>query len=115
MEAALAAMQSLYTFPTTYNAKNYLNPDGSQHRIYAGTTPLESDNDNPYWIVNKNKLTSETKRFTGGINATYKLTDWWDVVARLGYDQYSTNDYTYIAPGGSGTAIPERAFEQGSL
>ena len=47
----------------------------------------------------KDNLTSQTKRFTGGINANYKIANWWDVTARLGYDQYSTNDYTYIAPG----------------
>ena len=97
--SGVGSMQALYTFPQTYNIKNYINPDGTQHRIYAGTIPLESDIDNPYWIINKDKLTSQTKRLTGGLNASYKITDWWDVNARLGYDQYATNDYTYIAPG----------------
>jgi len=97
--SGVGSMQALYTYPTVYNIKNYVNPDGSQNRPYAGTTPLENDIDNPYWIINKDKLTSNTKRITGGIYASYKLTDWWDVNARLGYDQYTTNDYTYIAPG----------------
>jgi len=97
--SGVGSMQSLYTFPQAYNIKNYVNPDGSQHRIYAGTLPLEGDIDNPYWIINNDKLTSQTKRLTGGINGNYKIASWWDVVARLGYDQYSTNDYTYIAPG----------------
>ncbi|WP_026770545.1 SusC/RagA family TonB-linked outer membrane protein [Asinibacterium sp. OR53] len=97
--SGVGSMQSLYTFPQTFNIKNYLNPDGSQHRIFAGTLPLENDIDNPYWIINKDNLTSQTKRITGGINGTYKIAKWWDVIARLGYDQYSTNDYTYIAPG----------------
>lgn len=98
--SGVGSMQALYTFPTTYDIKNYVNPDGSQHRIYAGTIPnLEGDIDNPYWIINKDKLTSNTKRITGGIYASYKITNWWDVNARLGYDQYATNDYTYIAPG----------------
>ena len=61
--------------------------------------PLENDRDNPYWIINQDELTSKTKRITGGISANYKITSWWDVTARLGYDQYTTNDYTYIAPG----------------
>jgi len=98
--SGVGSMQALYTFPTTYDIKNYVNPDGSQHRIYAGTIPyLENDIDNPYWIINKDKLTSQTKRITGGISASYKITSWWDVTGRLGYDQYATNDYTYIAPG----------------
>ena len=97
--SGVGSMQALYTFPQTYDIKNYLNADGTQHRIFGGSLPLENDIDNPYWIINKDNLTSKTKRITGGLNATYKIANWWDVIARLGYDQYSTNDYTYIAPG----------------
>jgi len=104
--SGVGSMQSLYTFPQTYNIKNYINPDGSQHRIYAGViTDLKDDIDNPYWIINQDKLTSQTKRITGGLNATYKIASWWDVMARLGYDQYATNDYTYIAPGSAVTPL----------
>ncbi len=92
-------MGAIYAWPQVFNMKNYENIDGTQYRKFAGTLPLESDIDNPYWIINKDKLTSQTKRITGGINGNYKITDWWDVVARLGYDQYNTNDYTYVAPG----------------
>ncbi|HVU97793.1 MAG TPA: SusC/RagA family TonB-linked outer membrane protein [Puia sp.] len=97
--SGVGSMQALYSFPTTYNMKNYLNPDGTQNRIYGGTVALQDDRDNPYWIINKDKLTSETKRITGAIGASYKIASWWDVTARLGYDQYGTNDYTYVAPG----------------
>lgn len=92
-------MGAIYNWPQTFNIKNYANSDGSQYRKFTGTIPLENDIDNPYWIINKDNLTSSTKRITGGINGNYKVTSWWDVTARLGYDQYSTNDYTYIAPG----------------
>ncbi|MCW3108722.1 MAG: TonB-linked outer membrane protein [Segetibacter sp.] len=97
--SGVGSMQALYGFPQTYNIKNYINPDGTQRRVYAGTLPLESDIDNPYWIINQDKLTSKTSRFTGAINGNFKVTNWWDITARLGYDQYSTNDYTYITPG----------------
>jgi ferric enterobactin receptor len=93
------AMGAVYSWPQTFNLKNYLNPDGTQYRKFAGTIPLESDIDNPYWIINKDNLTSKTKRFTGGINANFKATNWWDITARFGYDQYTTDDYTFIAPG----------------
>lgn len=93
------SMSALYNWPVTFNIKNYLNPDGTQRRIYAGTVALENDIDNPYWIINQDKLTSQTNRFTGGINGNFKITNWWDITGRLGYDQYTTNDYTYIAPG----------------
>jgi TonB-linked SusC/RagA family outer membrane protein len=97
--SGVGSMQSLYSWPVTYDIKNYINPGGTQHRIYAGTLALESDRDNPYWIINQDKLTSNTKRFTGGINGNFKITEWWDITGRLGYDQYATNDYTFIAPG----------------
>ncbi|MFT4093634.1 MAG: SusC/RagA family TonB-linked outer membrane protein [Niabella sp.] len=93
------AMGAIYSWPQVFNMKNYINTDGTQYRPFAGTKELEDDIDNPYWIINMDKLTSLTKRFTGGINANYKIANWWDVIARLGYDQYATNDYTYIAPG----------------
>jgi TonB-linked SusC/RagA family outer membrane protein len=92
-------MGAVYAWPQVFNMNKYQNIDGTQYRKFAGTLPLESDVDNPYWIVNKDKLTSQTKRITGGISASYKIADWWDVIGRLGYDQYNTNDYTYTAPG----------------
>lgn len=92
-------MGAIYSWPQTFDMSQYINPDGTQYRKFAGTTQLEDDFDNPYWIINMDDLTSKTKRITGGINANYKVTDWWDVTARLGYDHYTTNDYTYIAPG----------------
>lgn len=96
----VGSMQSLYRWPTTLDISHYINEDGTQYRPYAGTvTDLEDDIDNPYWIINMDKLTSQTKRITGGVNANYKIADWWDVTARLGYDRYSTYDYTFIAPG----------------
>ncbi|MDB5198563.1 MAG: SusC/RagA family TonB-linked outer membrane protein [Chitinophagaceae bacterium] len=97
--SGVGTMQELYNWPQTFNLKNYINPNGTQHRVYAGTLALESDVDNPYWIINQNKLTSKTNRFTGGINGNFKITNWWDITGRVGYDKYGTNDYTFIAPG----------------
>jgi TonB-linked SusC/RagA family outer membrane protein len=93
------AMGAIYSWPQTFDIKRYINLDGTQYRRFAGILNLENDIDNPYWIINQNDLTSETKRFTGGINLNYKVTNWWDITGRLGYDQYNTNDYTYISPG----------------
>jgi TonB-linked SusC/RagA family outer membrane protein len=92
-------MGAVYSWPQVFNMKNYQNIDGTQYRKFAGPIDLKDDVDNPYWIVNNDKLTSETKRITGGISASYKIASWWDVIARLGYDQYNTNDYTYTAAG----------------
>lgn len=97
------AMGAIYNWPQVFNMKDYINTDKTQHRPFAGSINLEDDIDNPYWIVNQDKLTSQTRRFTGGIGGNFKIADWWDVTGRLGYDQYLTNDYTFIAPG---SAVP---------
>ncbi|HVT84650.1 MAG TPA: SusC/RagA family TonB-linked outer membrane protein [Chitinophagaceae bacterium] len=106
--SGVGSMQSLYNWPQTFNIKKYINPDGTQYRPYAATLALENDIDNPYWIINEDNLTSQTKRITGGINANYKILNWWDLTARLGYDQYGTNDYTYIAPGSAVSPLYQR-------
>lgn len=98
--SGVGSMQELYHWPQTYDIRNYINADGTQHRIYASTiTDLADDVDNPFWIINQDKLTSKTNRFTGGINGNFKITDWWDITGRMGYDQYFTKDNTLIAPG----------------
>jgi TonB-linked SusC/RagA family outer membrane protein len=98
--SGVGSMQELYGWPQTYDIRSYINPNGTQHRIFAATiTDLANDVDNPFWIINQDKLTSKTNRFTGGINGNFKITDWWDITGRLGYDQYTTNDNTFIAPG----------------
>ena len=105
------AMEAIYNWPQTYNMKNYINPDGTQYRKFAGTVALENDIDNPYWIINMDELTSQTKRITGGINGNFKITNWWDITGRVGYDQYTTDDYTFIAPGSA--VIP--LYQKGRL
>lgn len=91
----------------------YLNDDGSKYRILEGLQDLEDDVENPYWILNKNTLTDETSRFTGAVNASLKLTDWWDVSARAGIDKYTTSSNTLRRPGWCGQAdISERLYVQ---
>lgn len=109
--SGVGSMQALYGWPTIFDINDYLNPDGSQHRPFQATLSLKDDKDNPYWIINQDKLTSQTKRFTGGVSGNYKIASWWDLTARIGYDQYTTNDYTYIAPG---SAVAE-LYQNGRL
>ena len=92
-------MTAVYGWPLQENMSKYLNEDGTKYRLFDGIWDLAADRENPYWIINKDKFSEQTKRFTGGINLSFKITDWWDVMGRLGYDQYITNAYAYIAPG----------------
>lgn len=105
------AMTAVYGWPINDQMSRYLNEDGSKHRILEGLQDLEDDVENPYWILNKNKMTDETSRFTGAINASLKITDWWDISARVGIDKYTTGSYTYRSEGG---AVKEK-YQNGYL
>ncbi|MDR1348954.1 MAG: SusC/RagA family TonB-linked outer membrane protein [Prevotellaceae bacterium] len=98
-------MEAVYSWPQTEDMSKYLNEDESKYRLFDGIWDLAADRENPYWIINKDKVNDRVKRFTGGLNASFKITDWWDVSARIGYDQYTTDAYTYIAPGSVVSAI----------
>ena len=95
------AMTAVYGWPIDDQMSRYLNEDGSKYRILDGLQELADDVENPYWILNKNTLSDETSRFTGAINASLKITDWWDVSARAGIDKYETSSYTLRRPGGA--------------
>ena len=93
------AMTGLYSWPRTENMSHYLTEEGLKYRLFEGILSLEDDKENPYWIINKDKLNDDTKRFTGSLQLAFDITDWWNIVGRVGYDDYTTDGYTYIAPG----------------
>jgi hypothetical protein len=105
------AMTAVYGWSRSDDMKKYLNPDGTKYRMFEGLQPLADDVENPYWIVNKNKMYDITKRLTGSINANLKVTDWFDVVYRAGIDTYNKFDYTFIAPN---SAVRE-TYQKGRL
>jgi len=105
------AMNSVYRWARTEDMTKYLNADGTKYRMFEGKQVLADDVENPYWILNKNVLNDKTNRFTGAVNASYKLADWFNIDYRIGYDNYSTNNYTFIAPNG---AVKE-TFQNGKL
>lgn len=104
------AMTAVYGWPVDDQMSRYLNDDGSKYRILEGLQDLEDDVENPYWILNKNTLTDETSRFTGAVNASLKLTDWWDVSARAGIDKYTTSSNTLRRPGGAVKQIYQNGY-----
>jgi TonB-linked SusC/RagA family outer membrane protein len=104
-------MTAVYGWARSDDMKHYLNADQTKYRMFEGLQELASDVENPYWILNKNDITDVTTRFTGSLNASLKLTDWWDVAARAGIDKYSTDSYTYTSPG---SAVVEK-YQSGFL
>ncbi len=95
------AMTSVYRWSRNDDMTKYLNEDGTKYRMFEGLQDLADDVENPYWIINKNRLKDDTERITGNVNAQINITDWWNVSYRVGVDSYLTRDYTLIAPGGA--------------
>ncbi|GHT68529.1 SusC/RagA family TonB-linked outer membrane protein [Bacteroidia bacterium] len=94
-------MNTTYSYARNENMKKYLNDDGTKYRMFEGLQELKDDVENPYWTINKNKLTDHTERFTGSVNLDVKLTNWWNVSYRAGLDTYTTSNYNLIYPGGA--------------
>ncbi|MDR2474141.1 MAG: SusC/RagA family TonB-linked outer membrane protein [Tannerella sp.] len=103
-------MNQVYRWARNENMQQWLNPDGTKYVFEQYRNPDGSRNEdsyplgelveNPYWILNKNKMTDKTDRFTGNSAIDFKITDWWNVTYRAGIDSYTTGNYTMIAPGG---------------
>ena len=104
-------MTALYSWPLQENMSHYLNDDGTKYRLFDGIWELANDMENPYWIINKDKMYDKTHRFTGALSANFKITNWWDVTGRFGYDNYTTDAYTYIAPG----SVVKELYQNGRL
>lgn len=68
------------------NKDAYMFPNGSQ-RTYRGGGGY----DNPYWTVMRNPFFDNVERFIGHFQLNYNITDWLDLMYRLGGDVYSDN------------------------
>ncbi|WP_394675851.1 SusC/RagA family TonB-linked outer membrane protein [uncultured Sphingobacterium sp.] len=95
------AISSVYGWSRSDDMKKYLNDDGTKYRMFEGLQELQDDVENPYWTINKNKLTDNTERITGSINANMNIFDWWNVSYRVGMDSYLTKNSTLIAENGA--------------
>ena len=105
------ALYAAYNWAPSDDMRHYLNEDGSRFRLFGDQFDPWEERDNPYWIVNKNRMTDETERFTGNFNVKWDLFDWWWLSYRMGVDSYTTQNQNKIAPGG---AI-KKAWQNGML
>ena len=93
-------MTALYGWSRSENMSNWVNEDGTKYRMFPNAA-LEDEVENPYWIINKNKMTDKNERITGALTANFEFTDWLNLAYRMGVDSYNNDAYTYIAPGAS--------------
>ncbi|MDR3226793.1 MAG: SusC/RagA family TonB-linked outer membrane protein [Prevotellaceae bacterium] len=102
-------MNQVYRWAINEDLTKYLNADGTKYIFeqYLDANgerdmnkyPLGSFVENPYWIINKNKMTDQTNRFTGNAAADFKVFDWWNLTYRVGIDRYTTGNKNIVAPG----------------
>ena len=93
-------MTALYGWSRSENMSHWLNEDGTKYRMFGDRISYEEDVENPYWIINKNKLTDRNERITGNIAANWDIVSWLTATGRVGIDSYTNDSFTYIAPGG---------------
>ncbi len=92
------ALYSLYTWAPSSNMAHYVNEDGTRYRQFGDQLDPWNEVENPYWIINRDKLKDKTERFTGNVNVKADITDWWWVSYRMGTDSYTTDNSNFIAP-----------------
>lgn len=95
------ALYGVYNWSPFDDMTNYMNEDGSRYRMFGERLDPWDERDNPYWIINRNKMFDNTDRFTGSLSVKADIADWWFVQYRLGIDSYTQTNSTRIAPKGA--------------
>lgn len=104
-------MSSLYMWSPTDDMKHYKNEDGTRYRMFGDRLAVADERDNPYWILNNNKMKDNTERFTGNFSVKADITDWWWISYRMGIDSYTTENSNRIGAGG----VYKAAWQKGML
>lgn len=84
--ASGGSFNSLLAYPVTVNARDYLNPNGSQKTFFQ-----DQQFDNPYWSINNSPNTDDVRRLIGVINLNYNFLNDFNLTYRVGTDDY--NEY----------------------
>lgn len=95
------ALYAVYNWSPFDDMKHYLDESGSRYRMFQDRLDPWDERDNPYWIVNKNKIFDNTERFTGSVSARADIAKWWFVQYKLGVDSYTQVNSNRIASNGA--------------
>jgi TonB-linked SusC/RagA family outer membrane protein len=94
---------NILSFPKDVDARTYLNPNGTRSKLTAvnlasGSAAAETDFDNPFFDVAKNKASDVSDRAYGNINLSYNPTKWLNLTGNTGYDFGTTEGNFFIHP-----------------
>jgi TonB-linked SusC/RagA family outer membrane protein len=78
----------LLVWPSTDNASDWLSPAGTRRRLFAAAAEV----DNPYFNVNKNKITSKNNRIIANLGLTFTPFSWGNLKTILGTDSYTNQN-----------------------
>jgi TonB-linked SusC/RagA family outer membrane protein len=84
----------LLQWPSTDDAANYLNADGTRRRLVQDAT----EPDNPFWSVFQNTNENRTKRTIGNVSLNYTPNKWLTLTGRMGGDIYNTLGMQFLHP-----------------
>ncbi len=101
-------MNAMYGWSRSEDMSKWLNDDGTKYYMFPHLQPEQQGYENPYWIINRDKMTDKNERITGALTASFKFTDWLDLSYRMGLDTYVNDAFTYTAPGGNVAKIYQK-------
>ncbi len=87
---------NLLAYPANLDVKDYLNSDDTKKPVSNGT--LDTEVDNPFFEVNKNRGRDVTNRTITNVSLTYDPLSWLSFTARLGLDASSTRGWKSVHP-----------------
>ena len=98
----LGGLRTSPDYDNTFFEGIYVNPAGAQfpNRQISYRNPIgartNSGYDNPFWILNRIKNTSEVNRYNGSFEATITPLSWLSIVERAGVDNYADERLEYF-------------------
>lgn len=91
-------------WPATKDMRNWVDDNGERVNLLDVTDNF----DNPYFDVNKNGTSDNTKRILLNGSISYDFTNWFNLTGRIGYDTYDTYGLTFYDPQSNYT-IPNKS------
>ncbi len=95
------ALYAVYNWSPFDNMSHYLNDDGTRYRMFDDRLDPWDERDNPYWLVNKNRMYDNVERFTGSVGVKADVAKWWFIQYKLGVDSYTQVASNRIAADGA--------------
>jgi TonB-linked SusC/RagA family outer membrane protein len=83
---------SMLAWPVDDDAKVWQTANGLKKSLF-GANP-NSELDNPYFNLNRNRSRDEVSRMVATLAVTYTPTSWLTINGRVGYDTYAQNGWT---------------------